>query len=243
MKFLRILLFCLVFIICYLLLYKLYIVYKSNKYEGGNKKANITFEKMQWMFAVGIFIISTYTYKSIMYGAIFGSAAYFIPKVYKDLSKNIAKKKTLIDLLNIVESLSVQMSSNMPLKLALKSLPDICRYSKFKESMTDLYLEYQLTGFSLAKAVKKLKMKFPYTEILMFSSAIEQQARGGDSESAYSNLLHILKDKNIEYIENTTESKTVLLIVGVFIILINLLLMGCYPVIIEVNENLHTLLR
>jgi Flp pilus assembly protein TadB len=135
------------------------------------------------------------------------------------------------------------MSSNIPLKLALKNLPDVCRYSKFKDAMTDLYLEYQLTGFSLTKTLKKLKEKFPYTEMLMFASAIEQQARGGNSESAYSNLLQVLKEKNIEYIESATESKTALLVIGVFLILINLLVIGCYPVIIEVSENLHTLMR
>ena len=52
-----------------------------------------------------------------------------------------------------------------------------------------------------------------------------------------------LKDKNIEYIEKNTESKTTLMILGVIIILINLLVMGCYPIIIEVNENLHTMLK
>ena len=109
--------------------------------------------------------------------------------------------------------------------------------------MVDLYLEYQLTGFSLSSSLKNLKLKFPYTEILMFSSAIEQNARGSNSEEAYSNLLLILKDKNIEYIEKNTESKTTLMILGVVIILINLLFMGCYPIIVEVNENLQTMLK
>lgn len=243
MKILRILLFCLVFFICYLILYKLYILHQSKKYEEIDKNKKISLDKIQWIFVLIIFSVSLYTYKSITQGLIFGSAAYFIPKLYKDMVKNIIKKKTLIDLLNVVESLSVQMSSNMPLKLALKNLPDVCKYPKFKEAMTDLYLEYQLTGFSLTKTLKRIKIDFPYTEILMFSSAIEQQARGLNSDAAYSNLLSVLKDKNIEYIESTTQSKTALLILGVFIILINLLVMGAYPVIIEVNENLQTLMR
>lgn len=243
MKILKILLFCSIFIICYLSLYKLYIIRLCRKYEQQTKITMLSLDKIQWMFVLAVFIVSSYTYKSTLCGVAFGSAAYFLPKLYKNLSKNICKKKTLIDLLSVIESLSVQMSSNIPLKLALKNLPDVCRYTKFKDAMTDLYLEYQLTGFSLTKTLKKIKEKFPYTEILMFASAIEQQARGGNSESAYSNLLQVLKERNIEYIESATESKTAMLIIGVFLILINLLVIGCYPVIVEVSENLHTLMR
>ena len=243
MKFLKILLFCLVFVICYLLLYKVYILHQSRKYEQQDKSIKANTDKTQWVFVIVIFLVALYTYKSLAFGIIFGSAAYFIPKFYKDISIRIMKRKTLIDLLSVVESLSVQATANMPLKLILKNLPDVCKHEKFKDVMVDLNLEYQLTGFSLTNALRRLKEKFPYTEILMFSSALEQQSRGLNSDAAYDNLLHILRDKNIEYIENNTESKTVLLIIGVFIILINLLVMGCYPVIMEVNENLHTLLR
>lgn len=243
MKFLKVLLFCLIFVVCYLMLYKVYIFYESKKYEQQDKVSKIKWDKIQWIFVVCIFFVSTYTYKSVLQGAIFGGAFYLIPKLYRDINKNNVKKKTLIDLLNVVESLSVQMSSNMPLKFALKNLPDACKYSKFKVAMTDLYLEYQLTGFCLTKTLKKLKNKFPYTEMLMFASAVEQQARGSNADAAYSNLLQVLKDKNIEYVEGATENRTVLLIIGVFIILINLLIMGCYPVIVEVNQNLNTLLR
>lgn len=243
MNFFKVLLFCLIFFVCYLMLYKVYIFYENKKYETQDKILKIELDKAQWIFAMCVLFISSYTYKSVLQGAAFGGAAYLIPKLYMDINKNNVKKRTLIDLLNVVESLSVQMSSNMPLKFALKNLPDACKYSKFKDAMTDLYLEYQLTGFCLTKALKKLKSKFPYTEILMFASAVEQQARGANSEAAYSNLLQVLKDKNIEYVENSTENKTGLLIIGVFIILINLLIVGCYPVIVEVNQNLNTLLR
>jgi len=243
MKFLKVLLFCLIFVVCYLMLYKVYIFYESKKYEQQDKVSKINGDRIQLIFMVCVLFVSAYTYKSVLQGVIFGGVAYFIPRLYRNINKNNVKKKTLIDLLSVVESLGVQMSSNMPLKIALKNLPDACKYSKFKDAMTDLYLEYQLTGFCLTKTLKKLKSKFPYTEILMFASAVEQQARGANAENAYGNLLQVLKDKNIEYVEETTESKTVLLIIGVFIVLINLLIMGCYPVIVEVNQNLNTLLR
>jgi len=178
------------------------------------------------VFSLVIFLVSTYTYKSIMYGVLYSTIGFMIPRFYKKLISGIEKRRTLIDLLSVVESLNVQLTSNMPLKVALKNLPDVCKYTKFKDAMIELYLEYQLTGFSLNTSLKKLKAKFPYTEILMFASAIEQHARGSNSEEAYNNLILILKDKNIEYIEKNTESKTTLMVLGVVIILINLLIMG-----------------
>lgn len=243
MKILRTIFLCLIFLICYLILYRIYILKKSKRFEKIDKQIHLDNNKLTIMFASIIFLISLYTYKSILYGSLYGTIGFLIPKSYRKLIKSIEKKKTLIDLLSTVEMLNVQLSSNMPLKLALKNLPDVCKYSKFKNAMIDLYLEYQLTGFSLNMSLKKLKIKFPYTEILMFASAIEQHARGGNSEEAYNNLIMVLKDKNIEYIEKNTESKTTLLIIGVMIVLINLLVMGCYPIIVEVNQNLHTMLN
>lgn len=243
MKILKTIFICLIFIICYLILYRFYILKKTKRLEKVEKKVVINNDKLTVVFALIIFFISTYTYKSIIYGALYGILGFMIPRFYKKLIAGIEKRKTLIDLLSVTESLSVQLTSNMPLKLVLKNLPEVCKYQKFKEKMIDLYLEYQLTGFSLNSSLKKLKSKFPYTEILMFSSAIEQHVRGGNSEEAYNNLILVLKDKNIEYIEKNTESKTTLMILGVIIILINLLVMGCYPIIVEVNENLHTMLK
>ena len=243
MKILKTVFICLIFMLCYLFLYRLYILRKGKRLEKYEKKVDLNSEKITIVFAFIIFLISTYTYKSIMCGALYGSIGFLIPKFYKRLMNSIEKRKTLIDLLNVTESLSVQLTSNMPLKLVLKNLPDVCKYQRFKDAMIDLYLEYQLTGFSLSSSLNKLKSKFEYTEILMFASAIEQHARGGNSEEAYANLLLILADKNIEYIEKNTESKMTLMILGVVIILINLLVMGCYPIIVEVNQNLHTMLK
>ena len=226
-----------------MILYRVYILRKSRRLEKSEKKLILNNEKMTIAFAFIIFVISAYTYKSIICGALYGTLGLMIPKFYKRLMGSIEKRKTLIDLLSVTESLGVQLTSNMPLKLILKNLPDVCKYKKFKDAMIDLYLEYQLTGFSLNSSLNKLKFKFAYTEILMFASAIEQHARGGNSEEAYDNLILVLKDKNIEYIEKNTESKTTLMVLGVVIILINLLVMGCYPIIVEVNQNLHTMLK
>lgn len=243
MKILRTIFLCLIFVSCYLVLYRFYILKKSKELQNNDKKLKLDNNKLMIIFATIIFLISSYTYKSIGYGGLFGILGYMIPRFYKRLLVNIEKRKTLIDLLSVVESLNVQLTSNMPLKIALKNLPEVCKYQKFKDVMVDLYLEYELTGFSLNMSLKKLKSKFPYTEILMFASAVEQHARGSNSEEAYNNLIVILRDKNIEYIEKNTESKTTLMILGVVIILINLLVMGCYPIIVEVNENLHTMLK
>ena len=181
MKILKTIFLCLIFISCYLILYKFYILKKTKRLEKSEKKDSLNNDKVMIIFAFVIFLVSTYTYKSILYGALYGTIGFMIPRFYKKLINSVEKRKALIDLLSVVESLNVQLTSNMPLKLALKNLPDVCKYTKFKDAMIDLYLEYQLTGFSLNSFLKKLKSKFPYTEILMFASAIEQHARGSNS--------------------------------------------------------------
>ena len=76
----------------------------------------------------------------------------------------------------------------------------------------------------------------------MFLSAIEQQVKYGKASETYENLITILKEKYIEYIESNTQTKMLFMTLGIVIVLINLAVMGCYPIIVEVNQNLTTML-
>jgi hypothetical protein len=140
MNILKMVFLCLVFILCYLILYRVYILRKSRRLEKSEKKLILNNEKMTIAFAFIIFVISAYTYKSIICGALYGTLGLMIPKFYKRLMGSIEKRKTLIDLLSVTESLGVQLTSNMPLKLILKNLPDVCKYKKFKDAMIDYIL-------------------------------------------------------------------------------------------------------
>ena len=56
-------------------------------------------------------------------------------------------------------------------------------------------------------------------------------------------LIEVLKDKYIGYMEDVTRSKSVIMIIGVCIIVLNLATMSVYPLILEANEALKVMLK
>ena len=109
--------------------------------------------------------------------------------------------------------------------------------------MTNLYLEYQLSKFTVNNSAKELQQKFDYPEIRMFVSAINQQTQNTSALEAFDNLIEVLKDKYIGYMEDVTRSKSVIMIIGVCIVVMNLAAMSVYPLIMEANEALKVMLK
>jgi len=262
MKILKIIFFSSLFILIYLVLYKFSAKKRALKLKINKPSKNKNVEnfliKLRSYFPdvenlvvylttkMGLLITFCYlgaiNYKSFFMSIVFGLAGFVLPDLMIRIHKNAEKKQIHMDLLNIVESIKVQMSSNIPLIIALKNIPDLCKNKKLKNSLYDMYLEYELSGYSLVNSVNKMKNKFKILEMNMFLSAIEQQIKYGQAFETYENLIVILREKYIEYIENGTESKMLIMTFGIIIVLINLAVMGSYPIIVEVNNNLSTIL-
>ena len=77
----------------------------------------------------------------------------------------------------------------------------------------------------------------------MFVSAINQQTQNTSALEAFDNLIEVLKDKYIGYMEDVTRSKSVIMIIGVCIVVLNLAAMSVYPLIMEANEALKVMLK
>jgi len=262
MKILKFIFFSSLCVLIYLILYKFYAKRQAEKLKINKKiKNNIVenvFEKLK-DYMPDVENVSTYlitkvallitfcylgaaNYKSFFMSIVFGFAGFSLPDLMIKIQKNAEKKQIHMDLLNVVECIKVQMSSNIPLIIALKNIPDICKNKKLKNALYDMHLEYELNGYSLMSSICKMKKNFKILEINMFLSAIEQQVKYGQAFETYDNLIVILKEKYIEYIENGTQSKMMIMTIGIVIILINLAVMGSYPIIVEVNNNLSTML-
>ena len=171
-----------------------------------------------------------------------GIFMYLIIKGYETIRKNMKKKGVLQDLLNVSECLRVQISSNISLGVALKNIPELCKNKEFAAMLTNLYLEYELSKFTVSNSVKELEVNFNYPETKMFISAINQQMQHTSALEAFDNLIEVLKEKYIEYMEENTKTKSLIMIFGVCLVVFNLAVMSIYPIIIEASEALKVML-
>lgn len=212
--------------------------------EVRNKlKFNVSNNILKSIMPVAICIISIANGNGIIKSCICGVITFGLIFGYEKIHKNSTQKQVLQDLLNVTECLRVQISSGISLGIALRNIQDLCKNKEFSQELANLYLEYQLSKFTVNNSARELQQKFNYPEIRMFISAINQQTQSTSTLEAFDNLLNILKDKYIGYMEDVTRSKSVIMIIGVCIVVVNLAAMSVYPLIMEANEALKVMLR
>lgn len=209
-----------------------------------NKKINIKNKYiLKSILALGLALISVLygnsTIKSIVCGCIFFVLLYG----YEQIQNSSQKKQVLQDLLNVSECLRVQISAGISLDIALRNISELCKNKEFAQELANLYLEYQLSKFTVSSSAKELQQKFNYSEIRMFISAINQQTQSTSALEAFDNLIEVLKEKYIGYMEDVTKSKSAIMILGVCIVVFNLATMSVYPLVMEANEALKVMLK
>lgn len=191
--------------------------------------------------SVMILIISIIAGNRFIKSLIFAIVTYFIITGFEIIRKNSKKKEILQDLLNVSECLRVQISSNISLSIALRNIPELCKNKEFSTELTNLYLEYELSKFTVSNSANVLEHKFNYPEMKMFISAINQQSQNTSALEAFDNLIDVLKEKYIEYMEENTKLKSLIMIFGVCIVVFNLAVMSIYPIIIEAGDAIKVM--
>ena len=202
---------------------------KHTYYKFLNEKKYLTTN----IVCMGIFILALINGHTLVKSCIYSFFSVFIIGMYKKIRSSSIKKQVLNDLLNVADCLRVQLSSGISLGISLKNLPELCRNKEFSNLLTNLYLEYELDKFTIGNYGKELEKKFNYSEIKMFVSAIRQQSQHASMIELIDNLIEILRERYIEFLEDATKSKMAIMTLGVFVIVINIALLGVYPVLVE----------
>jgi len=159
------------------------------------------------------------------------------------IKRNAIKKQILQDLLNVSECLRVQISSQIPLNNSLRSIPELCINKEFSNLLKNVYLEYELSKFIIVDSGEALQLKFNYPEMKLFLSALNQQIQGTSAIDAFDNVILLLREKYIEFLEDSTKSKMAIMTIGVFGIVLNIAAMGVYPMAVEAFNAINVMLK
>lgn len=188
-----------------------------------------------------VFILALLNGYSVWRSGIYVVIVIVLINMYKKVRSSSIRKQVLQDLLNVSECLRVQLSSQISLGIALRNLTELCKNKEFAESLKEIYMEYELDKFMITNSAKELQRRFNYPEIKLFISALKQQNQHTSMLELFDNLIYILRDEYIEFLEDATKSKMAIMTMGVFIVVINVALMGIYPVFIEVFAAINTM--
>lgn len=192
---------------------------------------------------LGIITIALLNDHTIVSAMLIGAGVVLLIYCIKLIKQNVYRKQILCDLLNISECLRVQISAQIPLRNALRNLPELCVNKEFAGLLTNIYLEYELSKFIILETSEELKNRFNYQEIKIFVSALNQQIQGTSALESLDNLILILKEKYIDFLEESTRNKMVIMTIGVFIIVINIAALGIYPIAAEAFNAINIMLK
>ena len=213
------------------------------KIEVSNKRLiNPNLIKAIMIFS-GVFLLTLLNGYNVLFATVFSIVSVGLLYGVKIIRKGVRKKQVLCDLLNISECLRVQISSQIPLGNALRTLPELYESKEFSSLLTNVYLEYELSKFMISDAKDMLLSKFDYPEMRIFISALNQQIQGTSAIEAFDNLISVLREKYIEFLEDSTKSKMAIMTMGVFCIVSDIAAIGIYPVIVEAFYAINVMLK
>lgn len=187
------------------------------------------------------FAAACVNYKSSIISIIFFIIGYFLIDLYILLNKKNRDKEICTDLLNVSNSISLQLAANITLKDSLKKQFEICKNKDFKRALLEFSNKYELSELNAEKPLMELKNKFDILELNMFCNALIEYNKVENIIEILENLSEILKVKYIEKLREATRTKIVYITSGVILALGNIILLVFYPLFISIGQGFNTI--
>lgn len=268
----------LIFISCLLIVSKVSIRIKTNKY----KKRSIYFQKTKESFlkhfiskinflktkeiflskqgnplnlnsfkyyiykiliAFIMFLGGIINYNSLFYAIVFGAIGYFVIDIFILVLKKKRDTQICNDILNITDSINIQLSAHVPMKEVLKKQYENCKNKDFRKSMIIFSARYELSELNINEAINDLEKKFDILELKMFCNALREYNKMGSINEILENLSETLRERRIEVLKSNTKEKVLYITFGVVVALTNIILLTMYPLFVSVGQGFNNIFK
>lgn len=182
-------------------------------------------------------------YNSYSAMLILGLIGFYFIDIYIMAHKKTRDSEVCTDLLSITDSLSLQLSSYVPLKDALKNQYENCKNKDFRKSIMMFATKYELSELNITSALNDLKSRFNILEVDMFCNTIEQYNKVGNIIELLENLSSTLRIKYMDKLKEKTRMKVIYITFGVIIALTNIILITFYPMFISIGNNFNGIFK
>ena len=182
-------------------------------------------------------------YNSQIIPIILALLGYFFIDFYILLNKKSRDREICNDLLNVINSITLQLSANMTLKDTLKYQYQNCLNKDMKKAMIEFSTCYELSELNIDTAILTLKNRFDLLELDMFCNALSEYNKTGSIVEILDNLAQSLDDKKIEIVKENTRNRIIYITFGVIIALTNIILLIFYPLFISIGEGFNNIFK
>ncbi len=191
--------------------------------------------------ALFLFVIANTNYGSLLIAILFGAVGYFFVDTYIFINKKTRDGEVCTDLLNVTDSIILQLSAEVSLKESLKRQFENCKNKDFKKAMLEFSTQYELSELNINVAIEELKNKFDILEINMFCNVLREYNKVGNIIEILENLSEMLRVKYIEKLKSATRTKVLYITFGVIVALGNIIMLTFYPLFISIGNGFNTI--
>lgn len=191
-----------------------------------------------------IFLLSgLINYNSLFVAIIFAGIGYMIIDLYIAINKKSRDSEICEDLLNVTNSIALELSSYVPLNESLKYQYQNCKNKDFRRAIMMFATNYQLSELNVEEAINDLNKRFDILEIDMFCNTMRQYLKVGNIVELLENLSSVLRCKYMDKLKNRTKEKVLYITFGVIIALSNIVLITFYPLFVSIGNNFNQIFK
>lgn len=182
-------------------------------------------------------------YDSIFYAMVYAIIGYFVIDVFILIIKKKRDTEICNDILNVTDSINLQLSAHVLMKDVLKKQHENCKNKDFKKAMIIFSARYELSELNINEAIDDLESKFDILELKMFCNALKEYNKMGSINEILENLSETLKEKKVEILRANTKEKVLYITFGVIVALTNIILLTMYPLFVSVGQGFSNIFK
>lgn len=203
----------------------------------------IRYYLLKIFLAVLFFVAGVINYKSILYAVILSLCGYFIIDLYIAINRRSRDSEICNDILNVINSICLQLSAHISLKDSIKKQYENCKNKDFKKAMIEFSTCYELSELNIDMSINALNSKFEILELDMFCNALSEYNKSGNITEILENLAENLTEKQVEKLKENTRNKIVYITLGVIVALTNIVLITFYPLFVSVGQGFNNIFK
>lgn len=188
-----------------------------------------------------LLIAGTINYESLVLGIFLAVLGYFCVDLYILIHMKNRNSEICVDLLNVVDSMILQLSAEVSLKDSLKYQYQNCKNNDFKKAILEFSTQYELSELNIETSLKELQNKFNILELNMFCNSLKEYNKVGNIIDILENLSENLKLKYMDKIKEDTRTKVLYITFGVVLALGNIILITFYPLFVSIGQGFNNI--
>lgn len=204
---------------------------------------SIKYYVVKILLATVMFVGGFVNYESLFYALLFACVGYFVIDVFILIMKKKRDTEICNDILNVTDSINLQLSAHMLMKDAIKKQHENCKNKDFKKAMILFSARYELSELNIDDAIDELQDKFDILELKLFCNSLREYNKLGSINEILGNLSETLKDKRIEIMKTNTKEKILYITFGVIVALVNIILLTMYPLFISIGQGFNNIFK